>query len=252
MSSKSLVYGVEGQVAWLTINRPEARNTIDADLAQELVEVCLRINQNDKIALVIITGVGDEVFCTGVLSLSADDQISEIKHPAVTVADLRCPTIAAINGDALGQGLELALACDIRVAQQGVRFGFPYITEGLMPWDGGTQRLPRLVGRGKAAEMLFTGRTINADEAYQIGLVSEVVSSNELIPKVKEMAQLMSSRSSLALRYAKEAIIKGMDLTLEQGLHLEADLYFLLQTTRDRTEGIKAFMEKRTPEFEGK
>ena len=162
------------------------------------------------------------------------------------------PVVAAISGDAIGQGLELALACDIRIATDTSHFGFPHIKEGLIPWDGGTQRLSRVIGQAKAMEMILTGEVIDANEARRIGLVSKVVSSEELMPVTMDMAQEMASKGPVALRYAKEAIHKGMDLTLEQGLRLEADLYFLLHTTKDRTEGIKAFREKRTPEFEGR
>jgi enoyl-CoA hydratase/carnithine racemase len=167
------------------------------------------------------------------------------------VASLAIPVIAAINGDALGQGLELALACDIRIAVGSARFGFPQIASGSMPRDGGTQRLPRLIGRGKAMEMLLTGQSVDAAEAYRIGLVSKVVRQEELMPAAMDIAQSLASRAPLAVRYGKEAVLKGMDLTLEQGLRLEADLYFLLQTTRDRAEGIKAFLEKRSPKFKG-
>jgi enoyl-CoA hydratase/carnithine racemase len=156
-----------------------------------------------------------------------------------------------IGGDAIGLGLELALACDIRIAADTAHFGFPHIKEGLIPWDGGTQRLSRVVGQAKAMEMILTGEVIDAEEAYRIGLLSKVVPAEELMPVTIDMAREMASKGPIALRYAKEAIQKGMDLTLEQGLRLEADLYFLLHTTKDRTEGITAFREKRTPEFEG-
>jgi enoyl-CoA hydratase/carnithine racemase len=160
--------------------------------------------------------------------------------------------IAAINGDATGQGLELALACDIRVATEASHFGLPHIKKGLIPWDGGTQRLSRLVGSGKTLEMILTGEMIDAQEALRIGLVNKVVPREELMKAVTGLAQEMASKGPIALRYAKEAIHKGMDLTLEQGLRLEADLYLLLHTTKDRSEGIKAFREKKVPRFEGR
>jgi enoyl-CoA hydratase/carnithine racemase len=168
------------------------------------------------------------------------------------IADLDRPVITGIEGDAIGLGLELALASDIRIAAATAQFGFPHIKKGLIPWDGGIQRLARVVGKAKAMEMILTGGLMDADEARRIGLVSKVVSSEELMPVTMDMAREMASKGPIALRYAKEAIQKGMDLTLEQGLRLEADLYFLLHTTKDRTEGIKAFREKRTPEFEGR
>jgi enoyl-CoA hydratase/carnithine racemase len=146
----------------------------------------------------------------------------------------------------------MALACDIRIAGETSRFGLPQIKKGLIPWDGGTQRLTRLVGRGKALEMILTGETMSAEEAYRFGLVSQVVPPKELMAIVMKMAREMASKGSIALRYTKEAVYQGMDLTLEQGLRLEADLYLLIHTTKDRTEGIKAFREKRVPKFEGK
>ena len=157
-----------------------------------------------------------------------------------------------INGDALGQGLELALACDLRIAAETAHFGFPQITSGFIPWDGGTQLLPRIIGRGKAIEMILTGETIGAPQAYEMGLINKVVSSKKLMPTVMETAQLISSKAPIALRHTKEAIRKGLELTLEQGLRLEADLYLLLQTTDDRIEGVKAFRERRQPQFKGK
>jgi len=146
----------------------------------------------------------------------------------------------------------MALACDIRISAESSRFGMPLIQAGLIPWDGGTQRLARLVGRGKALEMILTGKTISAQEAQRIGLVNQVVSSQDLMGTTIKMAREMASKGSVALKYTKEAVYQGIDLTLEQGLRLEADLYLLIHTTKDRTEGIRAFREKRVPKFEGK
>jgi enoyl-CoA hydratase/carnithine racemase len=160
--------------------------------------------------------------------------------------------IAAISGDVIGQGLELALACDLRIASETSHFGLPQIKTGHLPSDGGTQRLSRLVGRGKGLEMILTGEIIDAQEALRIGLVNKVVPKKDLMEVTMKMAQEMASRGPIALRYIKEAIYKGMDMTLEQGLRLEADLYLILHTTKDRTEGIQAFRGKRKPKFEGK
>ena len=176
-------------------------------------------------------------------------KISSVSEP---IARIDRPVIAAIQGDAIGQGLEMALACDLRIAAETSRFGLPQIKAGLIPWDGGTQRLARLVGRGKALEMILTGETIDAREAYRVGLVNKVVPSQELMSTVMSMAREMATKGSIALRYTKEAVYQGMDLILEQGLRLEADLYLLIHTTKGRTEGIKAFREKRVPKFEGK
>jgi enoyl-CoA hydratase/carnithine racemase len=152
----------------------------------------------------------------------------------------------------VGQGLELALSCDIRLASDKAKFGFPQVANGLIPMGGGTQRLPRIVGKGKALELILTAETISAQEALEIGLVNKVVAKEELTVEAAAMARTMTTKGTLALRYAKEAVNKGLDLTLEQGLHLEADLYFLLHTTEDRTDGIRAFLEKKSPHFRGR
>ena len=228
-------------------------------LLDELSDVCSTITSDDEIRVVILTGAGDGPFSLGMgMELSGGvlgvDRESSVKFLSVPelIAKLDPPVIAAINGDAVGQGLEIALACDIRIAAETSRFGLPHIKTGLIPQDGGTQRLPRLVGRGKALEMILTGEMIEAQEAYRIGLVNKIVPHRELITVAMDMAKEMASKGPIALRYAKEAIYKGMDVTLEQGLRLEADLYLLLHTTRDRTEGINAFRKKRTPKFEGR
>ena len=167
------------------------------------------------------------------------------------MAGIEKPVIAAINGDAIGDGLEMALACDVRIAAQNARFGLPEIEEGLIPADGGTQRLPRIVGRGKALEMVLTGEIIGAAEALENGLVTKVLPPESVTVEAEVLAKAMAAKAPVSLRYIKEAINKGLDMTMEQGLRLEADLYFLLHTTGDRTEGIKAFQQKRPPEFKG-
>ena len=170
---------------------------------------------------------------------------------ARTVASIEQPVIAAINGDALGQGLELALSCDIRLASHQARFSFPQVALGLMPTDGGTQRLPRIVGKGKAMELILAAQTISAEEAFEIGLVNKIVEQEKLAVEAEALARTLADKAPIALKYIKEAVNKGLDLTLEQGLRLEADLYFLLHTTTDRTEGIEAFLRKRPPRFKG-
>lgn len=247
MSYATIIYTKKDHIAHITLNRPEENNIINQQLAQELEDVCRQINQDDDIYLVIITGAGERAFCGG----GELEPVSPRYSAATAVASIDRPVIAAINGDALGQGLELALSCDIRVASHKARFGFPQVALGLIPMDGGTQRLPRIVGKGKALELILTAETINAEEALAIGLVNKVVSAESLASEVEALAKTIASKAPIALRYAKEAINKGLDLTLDQGLHLEADLYFILHTTADRTEGIKAFLQKRPPQFRG-
>jgi enoyl-CoA hydratase len=243
MSDSAIIYDKRQNFAVITLNRPGAGNVINQQLAQEMAEVCQEINQDDEVRVIIVTGAG-EVFCGG----------SELAVPcgvAVAVAGLEQPVIAAINGDALGQGLELALSCDIRIAAKEAKMGFPQVTARLLPMDGGTQRLSRIVGKGKALEILFTGETISAEEALSIGLVNKVVGRETLISEAETLAENLASKAPIALRHVKEAVNKGLDLTLDQGLRLEADLYFLLHTTADRIEGIRAFQEKRPPNFKG-
>jgi enoyl-CoA hydratase len=226
-------------------------------LFNELEELYSQIVWDEDVWGVVITGDRKEAFCFGIDFTDAASRrnggerirFSSICEP---IARLDRPVIAAIPGDAIEQGLELALTCDLRIATDESHFGLPQIKSGFLPWDGGTQRLARLVGRGKALEMILTGEIINAQEAYRIGLIHKVVPPKELMEGAMNVAQEMASKGPIALRYAKEAIYKGMDLTLEQGLRLEADLYLLIHTTKDRTEGIQAFREKRPPRFEGK
>jgi enoyl-CoA hydratase len=244
VSYSAVIYTKKDHIGSIILNRPEAGNSINLKLAQELEDVCLKINQDDDIYVVIITGAGDKAFCCGVEKSGYS--------PANAIASVDKPVIAAINGDALGVGLELALCCDIRLASDKAKFGFPEVAQGLIPSAGGTQRLPRIIGRGKALELILTAETITADEALRIGLVSKVVKGANLAAETEALARNIAAKAPVALRFIKEAVNKGLDLTLEQGLRLEADLYFLLHTTADRTEGINAFLKKRPPKFKGK
>ena len=241
----TIIYEKRQFVASITFNRPDSGNAITAQLTQELGDACASITANEEVRVVIITGAGEH-FCLGT---SAEESPP---HVVQTIINLDRPVIAAINGDALGQGLELALACDLRIAADTAHFGLPQITSALIPSDGGTQLLPRIIGRGRAMEMVLLGGAIDATRAYEIGLVNKVVPLTELMPTVMEMARSMASKAPISLRYAKEAVLKGLDLTMDQGLRLESDLYYLLQTTEDRVEGIKAFQERRIPQFKGK
>ncbi len=246
MPYSTVSYTTKDHVAYLTLNRPEAANRLNLKLAQELEDACRRANQDDAVYVVVLSGAGDS-FCKG-----SESEKAGAVPVAALVAAIEKPVIAAINGDALGQGLELALSCDIRLAADKAKFGFPQLAQGLIPADGGTQRLARLVGRGKALELILTAETITAQEALEIGLVSRVVARKELAAEVKVLAESIAKQGPLALRFIKEAVNKGLDLTLEQGLRLEGDLYFLLHTTADRTEGINAFLKKRKPKFKGR
>ena len=248
MPYSTVIYTKKDHVADITLNRPEAGNIINQQLAQELEDVCRQINQDEDIYVVILTGAGDKAFSKG----SQLEKSGTVYSAATAIASIEKPVIAAINGDALGQGLELALSCDIRLSSDKAKFGFPQVAQGLIPFDGGTQRLPRIVGKGKALELILTAETITAQEALEIGLVSKVVDGANLAAEAEALAKTIAAKGPIALRFIKEAVNKGLDLTLEQGLRLEADLYFLIHTTADRTEGITAFLEKRPPKFKGK
>ena len=249
MPYTTVIYTKEDHIAYLTLNRPEADNAINQQLAQELETICSQIDQDDDIYVIIVTGAGNKAFCGGGELASLE---SSSYGAATAIAGLSQPVIAVINGHALGQGLELALSCDIRLASEKAKFNLPQVAKGLIPRDGGTQRLSRIVGKGKALELILTADVIDAEEALAIGLVNRVMAQGELAAGAEAMAKTIAAKGPIALRYAKEAINKGLDLTLEQGLRLEADLYFLLHTTDDRTEGIRAFLEKRPPQFKGR
>ncbi len=215
---------------------------LDERMSRRIADACERIAADDDVSVVVLTGAGD-TFCTGGATGPA--------RPAAALAALDRPVIAAVNGPCLGTGLELALAADIRIAADTAVFGLPQVAEGSLPEDGGTQRLARTVGPGKALELLLTSAEITAAEALDIGLVSNVYPAAAFAEETEKLAQAVAAKGPLALRYVKEAVLKGMDLTLEQGLRLEADLYFLLHTTHDRTEGITSYLEKRDPEYRG-
>lgn len=243
---KNILYEKKGKIGYLTLNRPDFGNSVNRVMADELKLCCQTTSQDEDVWVVVLTGMGD-TFCT-----SADAEDSSIpKIAADAIAGLKTPVIAAINGDALGAGLELTLACDLRFSVDSARFGITDVSNGCIPSGGGTQRLPRIVGKGKALEMVLTAMLIDCEEAYRIGLVNQIVTSEELSQITKEMAEKIAAKGPISERYAKEAISAGMDMTLGQGLGLEADLSFILQSTNDRAEGIAAFLEKRTPEFKG-
>jgi enoyl-CoA hydratase len=244
MKYKTIVFDKKCAVASLTLNRPKSGNAIDAVMSVELADACRVIAQDKTISVVVVRGSG-VAFSTGA------ESVSEASDAIDAIARLECVTIAVIDGDAFDEGLELALSCDIRIASERAHFAMRHLSGGSMPSCGGTQRLPRLVSPGKAFEMILTAEIIDAVEAFRIGLISRVVPHDELDREVFALAERVSKYGPIALRFAKEAVNKGIDLTLAQGLRLEADLYFLIQTSADRMEGIKAFLEKREPGFKG-
>jgi len=250
-----------GPVARITLRRPESGNAIDAALVHELIHAC-EIIASDETARVVLLSADGDIFARGwdwdaVLG-ETTDPVAALRaqgiptDPFGCLAELPKPVVCAINGDAIGAGLELALACDVRIAAQGARFSVPEVSMGLLPLAGGTQRLPRLVGRGIALEMILTGEPVSADEALRIGLASAVVRRDRLLAEAEASASRIAERGPLAVRYAKEAVSHGIEMPLEQALRFETDLTIILQTTEDRAEGVKAFLEKRKAKFKGK
>ena len=246
MKHKAIVYQKKDSIYYIVLNRPECGNTIDSRMCDELLDVCKEIGQDDSINVVVIKGAGG-IFCSGAEPSAVSCACAAID----AVSRIECAVIAAIEGEAIGEGLELALVCDIRLATDNAEFGLPQVSNAAIPSGGGTQRLPRLVGLGRAAEMILTAEIIDAAEAFRIGLVNKVIPSQDLANEVDLLAGMIAKQGPIALRFAKEAVINGMDLTLEQGLRLEADMYFLIQTSEDRMEGIRSFLEKRPPDFKG-
>jgi len=244
-----------GAIAHLALSRPESENAIDARTLRELTDCCQSLAADEDVRAVVLSAQGT-VFSRGWnRSVLAGESPRSADIPGdafACLAELPRPVVCALNGDAFSAGLELALACDVRIAAEGARFGFPETAMGLMPMGGGSQRLPRLVGRGKALEMILTAEPVDAQEALAIGLVSAVVPGDRLMAEAEAVAGRIAERGPLAVRYAKEAIARGLDMTLEQALRYETDLTVILQTTEDRAEGVRAFLEKRKPRFEGR
>ena len=257
---ETLLCRIEEGVAWITLNRPAAQNRVNLQMATEVRDACHLIRQDDDVRVVLVTGAGD-TFCAGDEDApstlesqpSVVETTSHMEHRRVAgfLGEIEKPVVVAVNGDALGHGLELALACDIRIAATNARMGMPQITQGAIPWDGGTQRFPRIVGRAWATDLLLTGRVVDAAAALSIGLVHQVVPQGELMARAEQVAGAIAAQAPVATRYTKEAVLKGMDMTMDQGLRLEVDLNLLLQTTEDRTEGIASFLERRPPRYTG-
>jgi enoyl-CoA hydratase/carnithine racemase len=220
-----------------------------AQVAADMAELCEQIACEDQVRVVLISFNGRmKKGMQPELELFARlDGISLVE----SISGLKQPVIAAVRGDAIGFGLELALACDIRIGTENAQFGLPQIQQGEMPSDGGTQRLPRLIGQSKSMQMILTGDLISAEEALRFGLINRMVPHESLMNAATDMAREMAEKSPLSLSYVKEAIYKGMELTLDQGIRLEMDLYLHLFTTADRIEGITAYKERRKPKFEG-
>ncbi len=257
----SLLFDVQDGIAVITLNRPEAMNSIDPETREELGHAWQRIADDEEIRCVVFTGSGEKAFCTG-------SDLKKTPPPKETFAQLTFggkepenlldglktnkPTICAINGYAIGGGLELALACDIRIASRNAQFGLSEARVGSIPGFGGTQRLPRLIGESNALYLMLTGTRIDADEAFRLGLVSKVVDDKELLPHALEIASQIAKNAPLSVRAIKRLVKDGLNLPLDDALRLERYVFGLLRDSEDRLEGRRAFAEKRPPVFKGR
>lgn len=255
-------YEKDGRVATITIDRPEALNAIDPQTNEELVRAWASFRDDPDVWIGILTGSGGRAFCAGadlkelipyLAEQARRGTLTEFNFGGITRGfHTWKPLIAAINGFALAGGTELALACDIRIASENARFGQPEVRWAIIPGAGGTQRLPRAIGASAALEIILSGRQVDAEEALRLGLVHRVVPAKEVLPTARQMAATLLANGPLAVRAAKQAVIEGLDLTLDEGLELELRLMAQLLLTQDAIEGPLAFAEKRTPRFEAR
>ena len=260
MSLTTLLYDVHDGIARITINRPDKLNALNATVIDELADAVGHIESDDAVRGVILTGAGTKAFAAGADIAELTEQ-GPMDGKARALAGQRAmrrmercgkPVIAAVNGFALGGGCELAMACHLRVASETARFGQPEVKLGLGPGYGGTVRLPRLVGKGRALELLLTGAMIDAQEAWRIGLVNRVVPADRLLAETEALARTILEQGPLAVRLVLEAVDSGLDLSVDEALLLEANHFGLLSSTADMKEGTAAFLAKRPPRFEGR
>jgi len=259
----TLRYEVRGRVAIVTLNRPDRMNTLGGSMKPDLARAFFELARgDDRVCAVVLTGTGERAFCAGAdIKERAGDQIAgaaffvaqKATHDLFrNIEEFEKPTIAAINGVALGGGLELAMCCDLRVAAEHAEFGLPELRLGVIPAAGGTQRLPRLIGEARAKALMFTAAKINAAQALSHGLVTQVVSGGELLTAVLALADQIAEMPPLAVRFAKRAVNRGMQTDLDSGLEYERYAAAMLIDSEDRKEGMRAFVEKRKPVFVGR
>lgn len=258
-SYENILLERRGRVALVTINRPEKLNALNIKTREELADVLAELRVDDEIRVVVLTGAGEKAFVAGAdinefAGRTAVQQRAVMKAKSIFTAaeEFPKPLIAMINGFCLGGGCELALSCDLRVASEKARFGQPEINLGIIPGGGGTQRLTRLIGEGKAMEMILTGNMIDAQEAHRLGLVNQVAPVAELEAKTMELANKIAEKSPVALAMAKTAVKNAARTTLREGLDAEIDLFALCFSSEDKEEGVRAFLEKRAPGFKGR
>ena len=257
---ENVVYDKKGPIAYVTLNRPKVMNALNQAVFAELKAVFEDVRDDADVQAAILTGAGDKAFAAGA-DISEMSNYTAVQAEAATrraqevtelIENLGKPVIAAVNGFALGGGCELTMACTIRIAAEGAKFGQPEVKIGVMPGAGGTQRLPRLVGKGRALQLILSGETINAQEAYRIGLVNEVVPIANLIARAEAILNQIISNAPLGVRHSIEAVNKGLDESLAEGLLLEAAMFAICAGSEDKKEGTSAFLAKRAPKFQGK
>lgn len=257
---ENVIYDKKGPIAYVTLNRPKVLNALSQAIFSELKEVFGDARDDASVRGVILTGSGDKAFAAGAdiaeMSTSTGVQAEESTRHAQAVTELienlGKPVIAAVNGFALGGGCELAMACTIRIASENAKFGQPEVKLGIMPGAGGTQRLPRLIGKGRALQLILTGEIINVQEAYRIGLVNEVVPLANLIPRAEAILNQINSNAPLGVKFSIDAVNKGLDGSVSEGLLIEASLFGICAGSEDKKEGTTAFVAKRQPQFQGR
>ena len=257
---ENLLYEKKGAIAYVTLSRPKVLNALNQRTWESLRTALEDARDDAQVRGVILTGAGDKAFIAGadiselaqVTAVEAEKSSSYGQEVLNLIENLGKPVIAAINGFALGGGCETAMACTIRVATEHAKFGQPEVTLGLIPGGGGTQRLPRLIGKGRALQIILSGEMISAQEAFRIGLVNEVVPAAELTIRAEAILKRIFSNAPVAVKYSLEAVNKGMETSQAEGLSLEASLFGLCAGTEDKKEGTSAFLEKRKPQFQGR
>lgn len=260
MEFKNTLYEKRDGKALITINRPAVLNVLNEETIREILQELEDAEKDENVKIIVVTGTGEKAFCAGLDLKSVKDvsplkmwELSRLLHKVtLAIEENSKPVIAAINGFALGGGLEVAMACDIRIASENARLGQPEVNVGLIPGGGGTQRLPRLVGKGLAKELIFTGKIIDAKTAEAIGLVNKVVASDKLMLTVDEIAKEIMSKPSVAIKLSKQLINASDEIDLRTGLAYEAEAAGIISSTEDFKEGVAAFIEKRKPQFKGK